>query len=189
VVSAPFDSIAREVNTRSLNIGAEALLEWAAGPTADAARQLTEHVRRITGEYLGVNLVDGSGLSSDDRATPYSFVTYLAKFPATPAGRDFPLLFPAAGSGTLRRLGNGLPAPGVVRAKTGTLGNAATIVGYLGHKDGMLLVSVMYNGARVSTAKQWQWRLFRVLGAEGTIISSDSASADGLGSEGPPQTP
>ena len=183
VTSAPFDSIATEVNTRSLNIGAEAMLRWAAGPDPAAAEKLTEHVRQITGDYLGVTLVDGSGLSSDDRATPYAFVTYLARFPTTPAGRNFSMLLPANGSGTLRKLAGGLPAPGVVRAKTGTLGNAATLVGYLGHKDGLILISVMYNGSRVYAAKQQQWKLFRILGADGNMVPGDSAMADLLGGE------
>ncbi|HSR15128.1 MAG TPA: D-alanyl-D-alanine carboxypeptidase/D-alanyl-D-alanine-endopeptidase [Gemmatimonadales bacterium] len=186
VVSAPLDSIAQEVNTRSLNIGAEALLGWAGGWSGEAARKLTEHVREVIGDESAVTLVDGSGLSYEDRATPMAFVTYLARFPATPAGRNFPLLLPANGSGTLRRLANGLPAPGVVRAKTGTLGNAATLVGYLGQKDGMLLVSVMYNGPRVAAAKQQQWRLFRVLGADGSVIPGDDqaeAEPDVMGGE------
>jgi D-alanyl-D-alanine carboxypeptidase/D-alanyl-D-alanine-endopeptidase (penicillin-binding protein 4) len=188
VVSAPLDSIAREINSRSLNIGAEALLRWAA-PVPDAARRLTEHVRQVTGDLTGVSLVDGSGLSYDDRATAWSFVSYLAKFPNTAAGRNFPLLLPANGSGTLRKLGTGPLAPGVVRAKTGTLGNAATLVGYLGHRDGMLLVSVMYNGPRVYAAKQQQWRLFRVLGAEGQIIPEDSTATDeAIGGEAIPPT-
>lgn len=183
ITSAPFDSIATEVNTRSLNIGAEAMLRWAAGPDPSAAAKLTEHVRQITGDYLGVTLVDGSGLSSDDRATPYAFVTYLARFPSTPGGRNFSLLLPANGFGTLSKLSNGLPAPGVVRAKTGTLGNAATLVGYLGHKDGLILISVMYNGSRVYAAKQQQWKLFRILGANGTMVPGDSVAADILGGE------
>jgi len=103
----------------------------------------------------------------------------------TPGGRNFALLLPAAGSGTLRKLGSGVPAPGVVHAKTGTLGNSSTLVGYLGHKDGMLLISVMYNGPRVYAAKSQQWKLFRTLGAQGTIIPSDSVEAE-LGGEGVP---
>jgi D-alanyl-D-alanine carboxypeptidase/D-alanyl-D-alanine-endopeptidase (penicillin-binding protein 4) len=186
VVSAPLDSMAREINTRSLNIGAEALLGWAGGWSADAARKLTEHVREVIGDDHAVTLVDGSGLSSEDRATPMSFITYLARFPTTPAGRNFSQLLPANGSGTLRKLVNGLPAPGVVRAKTGTLGNAATLVGYLGQKDGVLLVSVMYNGPRVAAAKQQQWRLFRALGADGSVIPDDSTAVDVLGGEDVP---
>jgi D-alanyl-D-alanine carboxypeptidase/D-alanyl-D-alanine-endopeptidase (penicillin-binding protein 4) len=180
VVSAPLDSIASEVNTRSLNIGAEALLRWAAGSNGDGGRLLTDHVRQVTGEDVGVYLVDGSGLSAQDRATPYSFVKYLARFPETEAGRNFPLLLPANGTGTLYKLKRGLPGPGVVRAKTGSLGNVATVVGYLGRKEGMLLVSVMYNGSRPGTAKQHQWRLFRVLGANGVVIPSDSTDLGGI---------
>ncbi|HEX9893016.1 MAG TPA: D-alanyl-D-alanine carboxypeptidase, partial [Gemmatimonadales bacterium] len=183
VISAPFDSIASEVNTRSLNIGAEAMLRWAAGPVPGAAQRLTDHVREVIGDPMGVTLVDGSGLSYDDRASPWAFVTYLARFPSTPAGRNFPLLLPANGSGTLRKLTNGLPGPGVVRAKTGTLGNAATLVGYLGHKDGLILISVMYNGTRVNAAKQQQWRLFRLLGADGTMVPGDSMGAEIMGGE------
>jgi D-alanyl-D-alanine carboxypeptidase/D-alanyl-D-alanine-endopeptidase (penicillin-binding protein 4) len=185
VVSPPLDSIAAEVNTRSLNIGAEALLRWAGGGTEAAAERLTRHVQEVTGELEGVRLVDGSGLSSDDRATAYSFVKYLANFPTTPAGRNFPLLLPSNGNGTLRRLGSAQLAPGVVRAKTGTLGNVSSLVGYLGHRDGLLLISVLYNGASVPAAKQQQWRLFRVLGAEGATIPGDSliGEAAALGSE------
>jgi hypothetical protein len=46
-------------------------------------------------------------------------------------------------------------------------------VGYLGQKDGMYLVSLMYNGPRSKTAKRQQWQAFRLLGAEGVTIPSD----------------
>jgi D-alanyl-D-alanine carboxypeptidase/D-alanyl-D-alanine-endopeptidase (penicillin-binding protein 4) len=176
VTSPTLDSVASEVNRRSLNIGAELLLRWAAGPV-DAARQLTEHVRAVTGDPEAVHLVDGSGLSNQDWVKPSSFIAYLAKFPATPAGRNFPQLLPANGSGTLRRLNSGFPGSGVVRAKTGTLGNVSTVVGYLGRPEGTLLVSLMYNGNRPWMARQEQWRLFRMLGADGVVIPTDTTEA------------
>lgn len=141
VSSAVLDSVASEVNRRSLNVGAEALLHWAAGRD-EAAVKLTDFVRTITGDDQ-VHLVDGSGLSYDDRASPAAFVQYLAKFPQTDAGKNFPMLLPANGEGTLRRMNRGLPAAGVVRAKTGTLGQVATVSGYLGRPDGVLLISLM----------------------------------------------
>jgi D-alanyl-D-alanine carboxypeptidase/D-alanyl-D-alanine-endopeptidase (penicillin-binding protein 4) len=185
VSSQPFDSIASEVNRRSLNIGAELMLRWAGGPDPrTAAERLTAHVQQITGDFTSVHLVDGSGLSSEDRASPMAFVSYLARFPLSPGGRNFPQLLPANGSGTLRKLANGLPTAGVVRAKTGTLGNAATLAGYLGHPDGVLLVSLMYNGSRVYAARQHQWKLFRLLGAQGVVIPGDSvAVVEALGGE------
>lgn len=170
IASPPFDSIAHEVNTRSVNIGAELLLEWAARGRPDGPEQLEEHVRDVTGIKQGIELVDGSGLSDTDRVAPIVFTTYLANFPRTLHGRNFPLLLPANGKGTLKKLAQGLPAEGVVRAKTGTLGDAVTLVGYLGHTDGMLLVAVMYSGKRLTRARAEQWKLFRSLGADGTVI-------------------
>jgi D-alanyl-D-alanine carboxypeptidase/D-alanyl-D-alanine-endopeptidase (penicillin-binding protein 4) len=178
VSSAPLDSLASEINRRSLNIGAELLLQWAGGREG-AADQLTQHVQEITGIQDGLRLEDGSGLSAEDRVTPTTFVNYLARFPETPAGRNFPQLLPANGVGTLRPIGSGLAGPGVVHAKTGTLGGVSTLVGYLGRRDGVLLISVMYNGGWARTAKRAQWRLFRLLGADGVTIPSDTTAAPG----------
>jgi serine-type D-Ala-D-Ala carboxypeptidase/endopeptidase (penicillin-binding protein 4) len=189
VSSEPFDSIAIEVNRRSLNIGAELMLRWAAGNDHPADR-LTAHVQQITGELSGIRLVDGSGLSHEDRVSPLAFISYLARFPLSPAGRGFSQLLPTNGVGTLRKLARGLPGPGIVRAKTGTLGDVATVSGYLGRADGVLLISLMYNGPRVWSAKQEQWKLFRLLGAEGVIIPDDSLSiATQLGGDAPGRRP
>ncbi len=171
VASEPFDSIAHEVNTRSLNIGAEMMLLWGGGGIATGT-ELTDFVRKVTG-LEGVHLVDGSGLSEQDRVAPIVFATYLARIPQTPAGRNFPLLLPANGFGTLKRLASGLPGPGVVRAKTGTLTDVSTLVGYLGREEGTLIIAAMYNGPAEASAKLAQWDLFRKLGAHGITIPTD----------------
>ena len=101
--------IASEINRRSLNGGAELLLQWAAG-REKGPNHLMDHVYAVTGQSQGVYLVDGSGLSYDDRVTAATFVSYLAKFPATAAGRNFPQLLPSNGTGTLRQLNSGFPA-------------------------------------------------------------------------------
>jgi len=172
VFSAPFDSLAYDINRRSHNLGAELLLSWAGGG-AQAAELLTEHVQQVAGVAGGVKLVDGSGMSHEDRVTPATFIYYMANFQRTPAGRNFPSLLPANGVGTLARLASGLPGQGVVRAKTGTLSGVSTLVGYLGRRDGMFLVSLMYNGPRSRTAKRHQWAMFRLLGADGTSIPAE----------------
>lgn len=173
-VSSPtLDSLASEINRRSLNLGAELLLQWAGGREG-APALLTDHVRQVVGPDAGVYLVDGSGLSYEDRVTPQTFVTYLARFPTMPAGRNFPMLLPANGTGTLHRLNSGFPGEGVVRAKTGTLGRASTVVGYLGRREGTLVVALMYNGSRPWAARQAQWKLFRELGANGVVIPTDT---------------
>ena len=63
-----------------------------------------------------------------------------------------------------------------MRAKTGTLGQVSTVVGYLGRPEGTLLISLMYNGRRPYAARQAQWKLFRELGANGVVIPTDSAA-------------
>ncbi len=176
VASAPLDSLASEINRRSLNLGAELLLQWAGGREQAPAR-LTRHVLDVIGSSEGLYLADGSGLSYEDRVAPSAFISYLAKFPATAAGLNFPQLLPANGTGTLRRLNTGFPGEGVVRAKTGTLGQVSTVVGYLGTQNGVLLVSLMYNGSRPWAARQAQWKLFRELGADGVVIPTDSTPA------------
>jgi D-alanyl-D-alanine carboxypeptidase/D-alanyl-D-alanine-endopeptidase (penicillin-binding protein 4) len=174
VQSAVFDSVASEVNRRSLNPGAELLLQWAAGRGDSASARLTAHVSSITGMPEAVHLVDGSGLSYDNRMTPHAFINYLARYPLTPAGRALPMLLPANGSGTLHKLSSGLPATGVVRAKTGTLASVSNVVGYLGRPGGVLLVALMYEGPRPAAARQAEWRLFRILGADGVLIPDDT---------------
>jgi serine-type D-Ala-D-Ala carboxypeptidase/endopeptidase (penicillin-binding protein 4) len=177
-VSSPsLDSLASEINRRSHNLGAELLLQWAGGQTHGPAN-LTAHVQQVIGNREGVYLVDGSGLSYEDRVSPSAFVSYLTKFPATSAGQNFPQLLPANGTGTLRRLNTGFPGEGVVRAKTGTLGRASTLVGYLGRPEGTLVVSLMYNGSRPGAARTAQWKLFRLLGANGVVIPADTSTAE-----------
>ena len=176
VASAPLDSLASEINRRSLNLGAELLLQWAGGRDR-AHERLTQHVREVIGSSEGVYLADGSGLSYEDRVAPSAFIAYLAKFPGTAAGQNFPQLLPANGTGTLHRLNTGFPGEGVVRAKTGTLQQVSTVVGYLGTSEGVLLVSLMYNGNRPWAARQAQWKLFRELGADGVVIPTDSVPA------------
>jgi len=178
VQSPVFDSVASEVNRRSLNPGAEMLLQWAAGRGDSASARLTAHVAAITGMPDAVRLVDGSGLSYDNRMTPHAFINYLARYPLTPAGRALPMLLPANGSGTLHKLSSGLPGAGVVRAKTGTLAMVSNVVGYLGRPNGVLLVALMYEGPRPWAARQAEWRLFRILGADGVLIPSDSFIMD-----------
>jgi D-alanyl-D-alanine carboxypeptidase len=121
------------------------------------------------GPSARVSLVDGSGLSELNRISPLTQVLYLARYPQLPGNQEFPLLLPANGTGTLRRLRGGM-SRGVVHAKTGTLDHVATLAGYLGRTDGVLVISLMYNGPRIGQARAAEWELFRLLGAEGVDL-------------------
>lgn len=170
VESAPFDSVAVEINRRSLNIGAELVLQWAAASQTLGPSLLTQHVREVVGPRAQVRLVDGSGLSDLDRVSPLTQMLYLARYPQMRGGERFPLLLPANGVGSLRNLRHGM-GRGVAHAKTGTLDRVATLAGYLGRPDGVLVISLMYNGRRTHAARAAEWELFRLLGAEGVNLS------------------
>ncbi len=170
VESPPFDSVALEINRRSLNIGAELVLQWASASQTSGPSLLTQHVREVVGPRAQVKLVDGSGLSELDRVSPLTQMLYLARYPQLRGAERFPLLLPANGVGSLRGLRHGM-GRGVVHAKTGTLDRVATLAGYLGRPDGVLVISLMYNGRRTHAARAAEWELFRLLGAEGVNLS------------------
>ena len=182
VESAPFDSVALEINRRSLNIGAELVLQWAAASQTAGPSLLTQHVRDVVGPGAQVRLVDGSGLSDLDRVSPLTQMLYLARYPQLRGAERFPLLLPVNGMGSLRNLRHGM-GRGVVHAKTGTLDRVATLAGYLGRPDGVLVISLMYNGRRTHAARAAEWELFRLLGAEGVNLSGALDTHMGSSSE------
>jgi D-alanyl-D-alanine carboxypeptidase/D-alanyl-D-alanine-endopeptidase (penicillin-binding protein 4) len=184
VESPPFDTVAVEINRRSLNIGAELLLQWVSASQTAGPQLLTQHVRDVVGPQAKVHLVDGSGLSELDRISPLTTMLYLARYPQLRGAERFPLLLPANGSGTLRGLRYGM-GRGVVHAKTGTLDRVATLAGYLGRRDGVLVISLMYNGRRIHVARAAEWELFRLLGAEGVNLIGALESHIGGGGEPP----
>ncbi|MGH7628525.1 MAG: D-alanyl-D-alanine carboxypeptidase/D-alanyl-D-alanine endopeptidase [Gemmatimonadales bacterium] len=181
VTSAPLDTLASEVNRRSINIGAEMLLRWAAGGAG--AERVSAHVREIVGPTARVHLVDGSGLSPRDRVAPLTQALYLVRAPRLASLAPLPLLLPRNGTGTLRGLGRGSLPHGALRAKTGTLDNVAALAGYLGRRDGVLVVSAIYNGSRIRAAKRAQWELFRLLGADGVDVASAASRSHFGGDE------
>jgi D-alanyl-D-alanine carboxypeptidase/D-alanyl-D-alanine-endopeptidase (penicillin-binding protein 4) len=162
--------MAVEINRRSLNIGAELVLQWAAASQTTGPALVTQHVRDVVGPRAQIRMVDGSGLSELDRVSPLTQMLYLARYPQRRGSERFPLLLPANGVGTLRGLRYGM-GRGVVHAKTGTLDRVATLAGYLGRPDGVLVISLMYNGRRTYAARAAEWELFRLLGAEGVNLS------------------
>jgi len=95
----------------------------------------------------GIRLVDGSGLSPDDRITPRALVQLvtLAARPSDPGLRPVITGMPVAGfSGTLAPGGSvfgaaSSAARGVVRAKTGNLTGVAALAGVAYAGNGQLL--------------------------------------------------
>jgi D-alanyl-D-alanine carboxypeptidase/D-alanyl-D-alanine-endopeptidase (penicillin-binding protein 4) len=145
------------INKRSLNLHAEMLLrvlgaEFGGAGTDDAGLQVVKRFLETAGvrDDDKISLSDGSGLSRDNLVTP-RFQTSLLVFLSTRPYFDlfFNTLAISGTDGTLRnRLAS---APGVIHAKTGTLGDVAALSGYMTTKSGRnLMFSIFANNVRYS---------------------------------------
>jgi D-alanyl-D-alanine carboxypeptidase/D-alanyl-D-alanine-endopeptidase (penicillin-binding protein 4) len=116
-----------------------------AGAAAALRAVLADVLVRVGSTPGAVLLSDASGLSRLDRVQPGALTRLLAAVAGADRDRLFPVLsgLPVAGfDGTLERRyrkGPGLPAAGVVRAKTGTLNGVSALAGLVRTRDGRLL--------------------------------------------------
>jgi serine-type D-Ala-D-Ala carboxypeptidase/endopeptidase (penicillin-binding protein 4) len=164
VSSPPLTQIIEQMLTESNNVIAEVLarhvaiaLGLPATFSGAAAADITE-LRRL-GITTPASLVDGSGLSPDDKIAPETLVRVLAAAAGRPALRGAVTGLPVAGfTGTLSSGGSvfggaGGAARGVVRAKTGNLSTVATLAGLVNDKAGALLLFAIM-APRVPSAGQ-----------------------------------
>lgn len=98
--------------------------------------------RRFLIDSLGIDstqfdLVDGSGLSHHNLVTPRAFVTIMRALREHPRGERFVAALPLPRAiGTLRTRFRYVVPAGTVRAKTGSINNTNTLVGYLDVGEG-----------------------------------------------------
>lgn len=153
VASPPLAEVVQWMLTESNNVIAENLARQLAIATgypasfsgAAAAERAELGKLGVSG---GVQLVDGSGLSPDDRVTPAALVQLLrlAASAAHPGLRAVITGLPVDGfSGTLAPGGSafaeaGPAALGVVRAKTGNLATVGALAGIAAARNGQLLL-------------------------------------------------
>jgi serine-type D-Ala-D-Ala carboxypeptidase/endopeptidase (penicillin-binding protein 4) len=170
VNSPPMSDLVRMTNKPSDNFFAEMLLKGIArqangrGTTAGGARIVADFARELGAP---ARLVDGSGLSRLNRATPRRVVRFLAGM----TGRDefdaWYASLPIAGrDGTLaKRMGTGA-ARRRCHAKTGTLSNVSALSGYCEARSGDLYAfSILMNGVYPSGARALQDRMAHALAA------------------------
>ena len=170
VRSAPIAELVDTLLQRSDNVLAEVIAREVARGTGDepsfaGASRVTLKVLQQNGfDTAGVNFVDGSGLSAQDRV-PAKLLASILAVAAGPDGKDprtaklRPLLggLPVAGgSGTLEQRYNtpgSAPGRGWVRAKTGTLGTPPVnaLAGVVLDTDGRLLVFAFITGGTSSS--------------------------------------
>ena len=166
--SPPMSKLIRITNKPSDNYFAEMLLKdlalqaYGKGTTGGGARLASGFARRLGAR---ARLVDGSGLSRGDRASPYRVVRLLlamqkrVEYPAfydslSIAGRD----------GTLKpRMRRG-PARSRCRGKTGTLSNVSALSGYCRARSGDVYVfSILMNASNPYGARAIQDRMAQAL--------------------------
>jgi serine-type D-Ala-D-Ala carboxypeptidase/endopeptidase (penicillin-binding protein 4) len=99
-------------------------------------------IRSALGLYgLHPKIVDGSGLSRSDLASPQQVTDLLRKLHGTSTGNVLDAALPTVGvNGTVQTIATGTPAAGRCIAKTGTLDNVTNLAGYC-HSRGRQLVA------------------------------------------------
>ena len=145
VSSPPLSVMLRMMNVPSDDFFAEMLAKQlgarfgGAGTTASGARVISSVLNTDYGLYPKV--VDGSGLSRKDRASPLEVVTLLRTVWHTTPGEMLWDSLPTVGvNGTVATIATGTPAQGNCIAKTGTLDNVTNLAGYC-HTAGHQLVA------------------------------------------------
>jgi serine-type D-Ala-D-Ala carboxypeptidase/endopeptidase (penicillin-binding protein 4) len=135
--------VARYGQPGSISKGASAILSWAQTQGVD------------------IDAYDGSGLSYDNRVSPYGLARLLDGAEERSWGEALRKSLPSGGQGTLEdRLGS-VP----LRAKTGTLNNVSALSGWVWSKrhSRWLAFSIMSRGMAKSTAVNLEDRIVKIL--------------------------
>jgi D-alanyl-D-alanine carboxypeptidase/D-alanyl-D-alanine-endopeptidase (penicillin-binding protein 4) len=116
--------------------------------TADSATTIVAQQLLAWGvQPDGFAIYDGSGLSRHDLVSPETLVRVLDRIQRDTAFAVYYNAMPIAGvDGTLKDRMKGTPAEGNVHAKTGSLGGARSLSGYVTSADGeRLIFSILAN--------------------------------------------
>jgi D-alanyl-D-alanine carboxypeptidase/D-alanyl-D-alanine-endopeptidase (penicillin-binding protein 4) len=145
VSSPPLWTLLRLMNVPSDDLFAETLTKQlgvryaGAGTTAAGAKVIASTLEASFGVHP--KIVDGSGLSRHDSASPLEVVDLLRTAWRTPLGNMLWDSLPTIGiDGTVRTIATGTPAQGHCIAKTGTLDNVSNLAGYC-HTAGKQVVA------------------------------------------------
>jgi len=157
VSSPPLSVILRLMNVPSDDFFAEMLAKQlgarfgGAGTTASGAQVISNVLGTDYGLYP--NVVDGSGLSRSDRASPLEVVTLLREVWHTSVGDVLWHSLPTVGvNGTVATIATGTPAEGHCIAKTGTLNNVTNLAGYCRSAGNQLVAFALF----VDGPENWQ---------------------------------
>jgi len=164
--SHPLSEIVAVINKRSQNLYAECLLKTLGKKIKDQGSFAAGAT--VLGEFLvnaGIlpdqfKIYDGSGLSYLNLLSPYAVVKLLAFVHTQPQPyfRSFyeSLAIPGEDKSVITRM-NGVEGKEKMRLKTGLIGNAICLSGYISDKAGELYaVSIMFNNYDTTKQKLWE---------------------------------
>lgn len=148
--AAPFLSILDEINQRSQNFHAEALFRnLGAQMAGEGSVEGGKAMERKFLNEMGLNpddfeVWDGCGLSPKNKLMPSVETKLLAKMARHPKGSYYINSFAGPGLGTGGKRQLDLPYPWLTRFKTGFIGEAHALVGYIFAMNGDTLSVAMY---------------------------------------------
>ncbi|MGH2900671.1 MAG: D-alanyl-D-alanine carboxypeptidase, partial [Solirubrobacteraceae bacterium] len=178
--------LARFINVPSNNFAAEMLLRKLGACYRDGGTLAAgAAVVRDTLDDFGVHprIVDGSGLSRSNRATPRDIVRLLERMRGTDVAKPFRASLAIAGrSGTVRARMRATAAAGRCAVKTGTLRLVSALAGYcrtVGGRD--IGFALLFNRASTYAAKA---REDRIATAIARLSGPPAPAPDGASSGG-----
>ena len=153
-MSVPMVEDITVTNKTSQNLHAELLLRLLGklygtdGSYEEGARVVRQFMVNAGVADADFYLVDGCGLSNDDKITPRAFTQLLSYASRQPWGEEWRETLPLAGvDGTLDHRFTNPPLKGQMWAKTGTLAEVNALSGYVNAASGrMVAFSILVNG-------------------------------------------
>ncbi len=186
--SSPLSDVCRISNKPSNNFVAEAIYKTVGAELYGVPGTLAKGTRAIA-EYLGeagikpgsYRIVNGSGLTHENRITPSDLTALLRLIYFDVAvAPDFLTSLAIGGiDGTIRNRFLGTDAVGLVRAKTGTLTGVSALSGYVGDKDDVLIFTIFVQGFRHRRLNEIRHAQVRMVEAMLHYLRADAPSTTG----------
>ncbi len=138
LMDVPSDDLFAELFAKQLGV-----LFGRGGSISDGAQVIGRTMADTYG--LHPKILDGSGLSRNDRSSPLEVVDLLREVWGTPVGRELVASLPTVGKeGTVRGIGLKTAAVGNCAAKTGTLNYVTNLAGYCHSRSGHTLAFALF---------------------------------------------
>lgn len=168
--SQPLDTIAFYTNRYSINTWAEDILKMLAfektgvGSTYNGTQLVTNFWKSKGVDLTGFKMVDGSGLSSDNKVSPRNLAEIMKAFISDSLFPEFYNTLPVAGrSGSISDIFKGTIAENNLHAKSGYMIGLRSYTGYVYNKKGKLLTFGIIVNDHTATAGEMKSMLEKIM--------------------------